>query len=116
MTQFKIGDRVRIKLSIFHRLGFHHQRRQIVTITNLNGNIAALDKPILYEWRRLHVDNIELMKKNRKLIPNKRWWWCEQYRGYGCSTVVPRKKDLVGYCAKHGGDRSLIIRVPSGMP
>lgn len=46
------------------------------------------------------------------LWPKKNWWWMEQYQPCGCSSVAPRKKDLLGYCARHGGDRSVIYRIP----
>lgn len=29
--------------------------------------------------------------------------WVEQYQPCGCSTEAIRKKDLLGYCAQHGG-------------
>ena len=32
-------------------------------------------------------------------------WW-EEYDFCGCvSEVVPHKRDLLGYCGRHGGDR-----------
>lgn len=37
--------------------------------------------------------------------------WFEEY-GCGCvSEVVKLKKELIGYCAKHGNDRRQVFRV-----
>jgi hypothetical protein len=64
MIQFNIGDRVSIKMYIFHQLGFSG-RRNVVTVTELEGNIVTFDKPILYDWLKIHVANIELVKRKK---------------------------------------------------
>ena len=38
--------------------------------------------------------------------------WIEEYYQCGCSSEASRKKDLLGYCAKHGTSRSGIYRIP----
>jgi hypothetical protein len=34
--------------------------------------------------------------------------WLEEYWGCSCSAGSLRKRDLPGYCGKHGGDRKAI--------
>ncbi len=42
--------------------------------------------------------------------------WIEEYHGCGCSADAPRKKDLLGYCNIHGGDRrNAPYRIPDAM-
>ena len=41
-----------------------------------------------------------------------RYLWIEQYQPCGCSTEASHKKDLLGYCAQHGGDRKVVYKVP----
>ena len=44
-----------------------------------------------------------------------RWRWLEEFTRCGCTNVVKRKKDALGYCPIHGTDRVRITKVPSGM-
>lgn len=37
--------------------------------------------------------------------------WFETYRQCGCVIEAHRKKDLMGYCAKHGTDRANVYRI-----
>jgi hypothetical protein len=30
-------------------------------------------------------------------------FWLEEYEKCGCSSIALKKKELLGYCAKHGG-------------
>ena len=35
----------------------------------------------------------------------KNWGWFEEYKCGCCSSAVKTKKELLGYCEKHGSDR-----------
>jgi hypothetical protein len=41
--------------------------------------------------------------------------WIEEYEQCGCSSEAHRKKDLLGYCALHGGSRRNIYKIPVGL-
>jgi len=40
-----------------------------------------------------------------------RYQWLAEYR-CGCAEVQSRKKDLVGYCGKHGDEPKRITKLP----
>ncbi len=40
-----------------------------------------------------------------------KWLWTEQYRGCGCISEASRKKDLLGYCGKHGSDAITVYKL-----
>lgn len=43
-----------------------------------------------------------------------REWWFEEYKQCGCSYVAEFKRELVGYCGRHGTDRqSIPSRIPA---
>jgi hypothetical protein len=41
--------------------------------------------------------------------------WLEEYKSCGCSFVAKRKRDLLGYCERHGTDRKRVIKLPHPM-
>ena len=55
-----------------------------------------------------------MQDKNMK-AKTQRWCWLEEFKNCGCSNVVKRKKDVLGYCPVHGTDRVRLSKLPSGM-
>ena len=47
----------------------------------------------------------------------KRFCWLEEYQGCGCSFVGRTKRDMPGYCARHGSSAIRApMKIPQGMP
>lgn len=38
--------------------------------------------------------------------------WLEEYKTCSCTYIADKKRDLPGYCPKHGTDRKYIIKLP----
>jgi hypothetical protein len=38
--------------------------------------------------------------------------WLEEYRRCGCSYIVERRSDLVGYCPRHFSCKRLVTKLP----
>lgn len=53
------------------------------------------------------------MHAKPKLKPRK-GKWLEEYP-CGCSSVQPRKKDLLGYCSVHGDSCTHVYRLPQAV-
>lgn len=39
--------------------------------------------------------------------------WLEEYKGCSCTLVSRYKRDLIGYCGRHGGSMRNTFRLPS---
>lgn len=42
----------------------------------------------------------------------KKWMWLEEYRHCGCTFLARVRRELLGYCEKHGNDRRRVHRLP----
>jgi len=42
----------------------------------------------------------------------KKFVWMEEYKTCHCSDIKTRRKDFLGYCRKHGFDKSIIVKFP----
>lgn len=48
------------------------------------------------------------MIRKRVLVvksPERKGWWLEEYHGCNCTFVAKTKREMIGYCGVHGGDR-----------
>lgn len=40
------------------------------------------------------------------------WAWMEEYEKCGCTFLMTKKRELLGYCREHGNNRRRVWKVP----
>ncbi len=94
--------------------------RQLASILIKEGIVqaAAIEDPEGYDrgktviaiTKATHQINVARWRSQRLVI--QRNAWLEEYRACGCTFMARTKRELLGYCQKHGNDRRRITRMP----